>query len=53
LKNYKNEQAIGQLEKRKGGYFYLKIEADIINQFEKKRHTRFICTIDNTYTFQC
>ena len=53
MKNYKNEQAIGQLEKRKGGYFYLKIEADIINQFEKKRHTRFICTIDNTYTFQC
>ncbi len=47
------EQVIGQLEKRKGGYFYLKIDAEIIHQFQNKRHTRFICTLDNTITFQC
>ena len=50
---YKSEQIIGQLEKRKGGYFFLKIEAEIINQFEKKRQTRFICTLENSLTFQC
>ena len=53
MKLYKSEQTIGQLEKRKGGYFFLKIEAEIINQFEKKRQTRFLCTLENSLTFQC
>ena len=53
MKNYQNEQIIGQLEKRKGGYFYLKVDADIITQFKNKRHTRFLCTLDNQLTFQC
>jgi Bacteriocin-protection, YdeI or OmpD-Associated/Domain of unknown function (DUF1905) len=53
MKKYKNEQIIGQLEKRKGGYFFLKIEAEIINQFKSKRHTRFICTLEKDLTFQC
>lgn len=50
---YTSEQTIGQLEKRKGGYFFLKIEADIINQFKNKRQTRFLCTLENSLTFQC
>ncbi len=50
---YSGEQAIGQLEKRKGGYFYLKIEAKIIDEFKNKRHTRFICKLDNKLSFQC
>lgn len=50
---YKNEQIIGQLEKRKGGYYFLKIEAQIINQFQNKRHTRFLCTLEKSLTFQC
>lgn len=53
MKVYTNEQIIGQLEKRKGGYFFLQIEAEIVNQFEKKRHTRFLCTLEKTSTFQC
>ena len=53
MKLYKSEQIIGQLEKRKGGYFFLKIDAEIINQFEKKRQTRFLCTLENSLTFQC
>jgi hypothetical protein len=53
LRFYAGEQPIGQLEKRKGGYFYLKIEAKIVNQFQNKRHTRFICKLDNKLTFQC
>jgi Domain of unknown function (DUF1905) len=47
------EQAIGQLEKIKGGYFYLTIEADIINQFERKRHTRLVCHLDEKISYQC
>ncbi|MEM9299939.1 MAG: YdeI/OmpD-associated family protein [Bacteroidota bacterium] len=47
------EQTIKQLEKRKGGYFYLKIDSDIINQYDKKRHTRLVCTIDSKVSFSC
>ena len=53
MTTYKNQQIIGQLEERKGGYFFLKIDAEIINQFQNKRHTRFICTVENSLTFQC
>jgi hypothetical protein len=53
MKTFKSHQAIGQLEKRKGGYFFLKIDADIINQFQFKRHTRFLCTLEDSLTFQC
>lgn len=53
MKSFKDEQVIGQLEKRKGGYFYLTISAVIINQFKNKRLTRFLCTIDKKLTFQC
>lgn len=53
MKKYKSEQIIGQLEKRKGGYFFLKIEAEIVNQFKNKRQTRFLCTLEKSLTFQC
>jgi len=47
------EQSLGQLEKRKGGYFFLKIEAQIIEQFEKKRHARLVCEIDDIVKYSC
>jgi hypothetical protein len=50
---FSNEQPIGQLEKRKGGYFFLTINAAVVNQFENKRHTRLICTLDKKLSFQC
>ena len=53
MKSYKSQQIIGQLEKRKGGYYFLKIDAEIVNQFENKRQTRFLCTLENSLTFQC
>jgi hypothetical protein len=53
MKTFKSHQTIGQLEKRKGGYFFLTIEADVINQFQNKRHTRFLCTLEDSLTFQC
>ncbi len=53
MKKHKSQQTICQLEKRKGGYFFLKIEAEIINHFKNKRHTRFLCTLEKSLTFQC
>ena len=53
MKTFNSHQIIGQLEKRKGGYFFLKIDADIVNQFQNKRHTRFLCTLEDRLTFQC
>ncbi len=45
-------QRIKQLEKRKGGYFYLKIDAEVVEALEKKRSTRLLCEIDqNTQLF--
>jgi hypothetical protein len=53
LTYHEGEQAIGQLEKIKGGYYYLTIAADIINQFERKRHTRLVCHLDEKISYQC
>ena len=40
------------LQKR-GSYYHIEVASDIVNQFEKKRATRFICTIDNKVTLRC
>lgn len=53
MKKFKGNQIIGQLEKRKGGYYFLKVDAAIVNRFEKKHLTRIICNIDNKLSFQC
>ena len=51
--SYIEEQKIKQLEKRRGGYFYLKILASVVDQFPNKRKTRFLCTLDGQLTYQC
>lgn len=53
MKNFKSEQIIGQLEKRKGGYYFLKVNAEIVEKFENKGKTRFICKLDDKMSFQC
>jgi len=53
MKTHSGQQSIKQLEKRKGGYYYLKIDAEIIAQFSRKRSTRMICTIDNQVSYRC
>ncbi len=47
------EQTIGQLEKRKGGYFYLEISAEEVAKFEKGKATRLVCTIDQKVSYSC
>ncbi len=50
---YEDYQPICQLEKRKGGYFFLLISAEIVNQLENKKTTRLICILDDKISFRC
>lgn len=47
------QQIIRQLEKRKGGYYYLRVAADLVDTWEKKRATRLVCTLDETVSYSC
>ncbi len=53
MKALEGSQQIKQLEKRKGGYFYLSIDAAIVNKFERQKATRLICTLENKVSFRC
>jgi Domain of unknown function (DUF1905) len=53
LKSFEDEQIIDQLEKKKGGYYFLKIDGEIVNQFVKKRNTRMVCFLDEKIKFRC
>ena len=53
MNTHSRNQKIKQLEKRKGGYFYLELNADVVNQFENKKATRIICTLDNALSYRC
>jgi len=53
MKSHTGTHIIQQLEKRKGGYFYLELAAEIIQQFKNKRATRMICTIDDAISYRC
>ena len=53
MMKFEFEQPLGQLVPRKGGYYYLKIGAEIVEQFPRKRATRLICEIDDQLSFGC
>lgn len=53
MKSSQGQQTIKQLEKRKGGYHYLKVDASIVNQFGNKRGTRLICEVDGLVSYRC
>ncbi|MEO0337738.1 MAG: YdeI/OmpD-associated family protein [Bacteroidota bacterium] len=53
MNTYSDTQIIKQLPKNRGAYYHVVIAAEIINQFEQKRKTRFICTLENQLSFQC
>lgn len=50
---YQSEQAIGQLEKRKGGYYYLRLDAGVVEAFPHQRASRLVCTLDGRLSFSC
>jgi hypothetical protein len=49
---YQSRQAIGQLEKRKGGYYFLKVDAEVVHQFRGGKNTRFLCKLERI-AFSC
>ncbi|MEL6560960.1 MAG: YdeI/OmpD-associated family protein [Bacteroidota bacterium] len=49
----KGSQQIRQLEKRKGGYFYLEIPADVVNALDHKKSTRVICHLNGEVSYRC
>ncbi|MEM1003071.1 MAG: DUF1905 domain-containing protein [Bacteroidota bacterium] len=53
MDKFEDRQLIKQLGKDRGSYFHVVISAEIVNQFLKKRLTRFICTLENKLSFQC
>lgn len=53
MEKYTFTQPIRQLEKKRGGYFYLQIEAELVEKFPRKRSTRLICILEKEYSFSC
>jgi hypothetical protein len=46
-------QAVKKLPLRQGGYFYLEIEASVINSLPKQKSTRLLCRIDDAAELRC
>lgn len=44
---------IQKLPQQRGGYCYFEIKKQIVEQFEKKSKTRFVCTINSSFVFSC
>jgi len=50
---YKSSQYIRKLEPKRGGYYFLWLEAAIVEQFSKGKKTRLICKLDDTISYSC
>ena len=46
-------ETIGKLPKQKGGYYFLKIEGKIVEQFSRGKATRLICNINEVVSIRC
>lgn len=50
---FKSSQYIRKLDQNRGGYFYLLLSKETVEQFSKGKKTRLICLIDSTISFSC
>ncbi len=50
---YQGRRVIHQLEKRRGSYFYLTLDSELVDSFPQQRKTRLICTLEGELAFQC
>ncbi len=50
---FEGQKVVGQLEKRRGGYFYVDVAATLVQTFPQQRKTRLLCTLDQTLTYPC
>jgi hypothetical protein len=53
MKTFQFKQTVQKLAPNKGSYYFLKIPAEVVNQFEKKRATRLLCTLENQVSYSC
>lgn len=50
---FEAKMLLEQLDKRKGGYTYLRIDAMVVDRLSQKNRTRLLCTIDQQLTIHC
>lgn len=53
MKTFKFTQTVRKLSENKGSYYFLKIPAEVVEQFEKKRATRLLCTLESGISYSC
>ena len=53
MKTFKFAQTVQKLSPNKGSYYFLKIPAEVVDQFDKKRATRLLCTVEGTISYSC
>jgi len=53
MMRFESSQYIRKLVPKKGGYFYLWLAAETVEQFSKGKKTRLICLIDGEVPFSC
>ncbi|AYA36451.1 DUF1905 domain-containing protein [Hymenobacter oligotrophus] len=50
---YSGIAPLAQLDKRKGGYYYLHLPAELVAQFPQQGRTRLVCTLDGRVSYSC
>jgi hypothetical protein len=53
MKTFQFTQTVEKLSPNKGSYYFLKIPAEVVNQFEKGKSTRLLCTLENGVSYSC
>jgi len=53
MKTFQFIQTLAKLAPNKGAYYFLKVPAEVVNQFEKGRSTRLLCTVENQISYSC
>lgn len=49
----KQQQPLLKLEPRKGGYYYLKINKEVVDKMPKQKATRLVISIDESISYSC
>ena len=53
MKTFQFTQIVEKLSPNKGSYYFLKIPAEVVDQFDKGRSTRLLCTLEGQIEYSC
>jgi hypothetical protein len=53
MKTFQFTQTVQKLSERRGSYYFLKIPAEVVDQLEKGKATRLLCTVEDTVSYSC